>query len=147
MSSISFAFFQNHTMTYNIILSFFYYIIHLEMLISKSYTTFVQYYNIIHFLHYDIMHYIIHVRFQHLPSLSSMALVVLRGVHRTNMNKRRRIAKKYIFHNCCDFFCYQTCIMLLAMLRIPSVLAMVIFSARVVWILNASSLGVPLCVL
>ena len=47
-----------------------------------------------------LLHYSIHVRFQHLPSLSSTALVVLRGVHRINMNVRCH----EVFHNHCVFF-------------------------------------------
>ena len=37
---------------------------------------------------FALLHYIIHVRFQRLPSLSSTALVELHGVHPTNTNVR-----------------------------------------------------------
>ena len=91
-SSISFPFFQNHTMTYNIILSFFtissilkcHLLNHTQLLYDITISSIL----------FAFLLYIILVKFQRLPSLSSTALVVLRGVQRTNMNVRHRVAMK-----------------------------------------------------
>ena len=93
---------------------------------------------------FALLHYIIHVKFQRLPSLSSTALVVLRVVHHTKMNMRRRIAMKYF--TIIVVFLLSKLHHVIGNVTYFVVLSGVIFSARVVWILHALSLEASLCV-
>ena len=107
----------------------FYYIIHLEMSLSKSYTTFVQCYNIIHYVCTNALYH---------PCCTPWC---------TPHQHEREVSHCHeVFHFHCVFFAIKPTSCNWQMLRILSVLTRVMFSARDVWIFNASSLEVQLCV-
>jgi hypothetical protein len=90
---------SNNDLQYHFVV--FYYIIHFEMSISKSYAHFAQNYNIIHIFSTSALYHSCSrfgARHLHLPQ----HLSILGGVHRTNMNMMRRIAMLYFIIVVCS---------------------------------------------